>query len=217
MAPSVGQCDCHGAELKNRLSFLNKVKAGHEVLVRDRNTPIARILPISHESADDEIMLLAPTARSARAKAQLMKDFATTTLLPGSFPPIGLVRKSTAAEAYTFRHQPLLLHKCVLAGRPNLSAGADHAMPRQACRTAAHSGRNLSGSDANDAADFPVGENAAARNSSHQAIDFQPLRLHLSPTAGPDLQRKLDRLDAFYLSRREHLFPREVGIVARVP
>src|SRR5262245_56424930 len=37
------------AELKNRLSlYLNEVRAGHEVLVRDRNTPIARIVPIAH-------------------------------------------------------------------------------------------------------------------------------------------------------------------------
>lgn len=49
------------AELKNRLSvYLNEVRAGHEVLVKDRNTPIARIVPIEHDvSQDDELRVLA--------------------------------------------------------------------------------------------------------------------------------------------------------------
>jgi prevent-host-death family protein len=34
-------------ELKNRLSvYLNDVKAGEEILVRDRNQPVARIVPL---------------------------------------------------------------------------------------------------------------------------------------------------------------------------
>jgi prevent-host-death family protein len=49
------------AELKNRLStYLNEVRAGHEVLVRDRNTPIARIIPIEQDmTQDDELRVLA--------------------------------------------------------------------------------------------------------------------------------------------------------------
>lgn len=36
------------AELKNRLShYLDKVRAGEEILVRDRQRPIARIVPLS--------------------------------------------------------------------------------------------------------------------------------------------------------------------------
>lgn len=43
------------AELKNRLSaYLNEVRAGTEIVVRDRRTPIARILPIAHGADDDE-------------------------------------------------------------------------------------------------------------------------------------------------------------------
>ena len=35
------------AELKNRLSvYINDVKAGEEILVRDRNQPVARIVPL---------------------------------------------------------------------------------------------------------------------------------------------------------------------------
>lgn len=43
------------AELKNQLSrYLNEVKAGHEVVVRDRNTPVARIVPIGSDFNEDE-------------------------------------------------------------------------------------------------------------------------------------------------------------------
>jgi prevent-host-death family protein len=49
------------AELKNRLSvYLNEVRAGQEVVIRDRNTPIARIVPIRHDiHEDDELRALA--------------------------------------------------------------------------------------------------------------------------------------------------------------
>ena len=42
------------AELKNRLSlYLNEVKSGQEILVRDRETPVARILPVIREADED--------------------------------------------------------------------------------------------------------------------------------------------------------------------
>jgi antitoxin (DNA-binding transcriptional repressor) of toxin-antitoxin stability system len=49
------------AELKNRLRVhLNEVRAGNEVLVRDRDTLIARIVPIAHgPDQDDELRALA--------------------------------------------------------------------------------------------------------------------------------------------------------------
>lgn len=49
------------AELKNRLSvYLNEVRAGEEILVRDRNLPIARIVPlVAGPSQDDELVGLA--------------------------------------------------------------------------------------------------------------------------------------------------------------
>lgn len=50
------------AELKNRLSvYLNEVKAGEEILIRDRNTPVARIVPLRH-SADHDAELIALAA-----------------------------------------------------------------------------------------------------------------------------------------------------------
>lgn len=49
------------AKLKNELSaYLGYVRKGEEVLVKDRNTPIARIVPLgSFEKEDGELMSLA--------------------------------------------------------------------------------------------------------------------------------------------------------------
>ncbi len=42
-------------ELKNRLSaYLRYVQNGEEVIVRDRNRPVARILPFDHSSISEE-------------------------------------------------------------------------------------------------------------------------------------------------------------------
>jgi len=48
------------AELKNRLSaYLNRVRAGEEVVIRDRNTPIAKIVPLPAGVDEDERSLVA--------------------------------------------------------------------------------------------------------------------------------------------------------------
>ena len=49
------------AELKNRLSlYLNEVSAGEEIVIRDRNLAIARIVPLTHSAhQDDELKALA--------------------------------------------------------------------------------------------------------------------------------------------------------------
>jgi prevent-host-death family protein len=49
------------AELKNRLSvYLNEVRAGGEIVIRDRNLPIARIVPLNGSAdQDDELAALA--------------------------------------------------------------------------------------------------------------------------------------------------------------
>ena len=49
------------AELKNRLSaYLNEVRNGEEILIRDRNLPIARLVPINQaEDLDAELLSLA--------------------------------------------------------------------------------------------------------------------------------------------------------------
>src|SRR5689334_23035006 len=49
------------AELKNRLSaYLQEVRAGEELVIRDRNLPVARIVPIESGDLDpDEASLVA--------------------------------------------------------------------------------------------------------------------------------------------------------------
>lgn len=65
------------AELKNRLSvYLNEVRAGQEILVRDRNTPIARIVPIAHDGdPDDELRALAAQGKVRLAEAVMDESF----------------------------------------------------------------------------------------------------------------------------------------------
>lgn len=46
-------------DLKNQLSaYLQYVKSGEEIIVRDRNTPVARILPFDLTQASEEEALL---------------------------------------------------------------------------------------------------------------------------------------------------------------
>ena len=55
-------------ELKNRLKvYLNDVKAGEEILVRDRNQPVARIVPLVRSRDEDEELL----ALAAQGKLRL--------------------------------------------------------------------------------------------------------------------------------------------------
>jgi prevent-host-death family protein len=47
------------AELKNNLSkYLTFVKAGQEVVIRDRNLPVAKLIPFSAGDANDQELLL---------------------------------------------------------------------------------------------------------------------------------------------------------------
>ena len=47
------------AELKNRLSkYLAFARSGEEIVIRDRNLPVAKLVPFSSEGADDQELLL---------------------------------------------------------------------------------------------------------------------------------------------------------------
>src|SRR5580692_8800583 len=47
------------AELKNRLSkYLTFAKGGEEVVIRDRNLPVAKLVPFPAEGADDQELVL---------------------------------------------------------------------------------------------------------------------------------------------------------------
>jgi prevent-host-death family protein len=52
------------AELKNQLSkYLTFAKSGEEIVIRDRNLPVAKLIPFSAEDASDEELLLVATGR----------------------------------------------------------------------------------------------------------------------------------------------------------
>jgi prevent-host-death family protein len=47
------------AELKNQLSkYLTFARGGEEVVIRDRNLPVAKLVPFSAEGADDQDLIL---------------------------------------------------------------------------------------------------------------------------------------------------------------
>jgi prevent-host-death family protein len=62
------------AELKNRLSlYLNDVKAGEEILVRDRNQPVARIVPLVR-SRDEFWEMPAPRVPAAALRRAVEEE-----------------------------------------------------------------------------------------------------------------------------------------------
>lgn len=67
------------AELKNRLShYLEGVQRGEEILIRDRNKPIARIVPLkSSEFTEEELALAAAGILRLPEQAALPADFWT--------------------------------------------------------------------------------------------------------------------------------------------
>ena len=65
------------AELKNHLSsYLNEVRSGEELLVRDRNLPIARIVPIHRAGVGDaELLALAASGKAGLPEEKLSRSF----------------------------------------------------------------------------------------------------------------------------------------------
>jgi len=65
------------AELKNRLSkYLRFAKQGEEIIIRDRNLPVAKLVPFSAEDADDEELMLVAAGKMRLAKMRLdLKKF----------------------------------------------------------------------------------------------------------------------------------------------
>ena len=62
-------------ELKNRLSvYLNDVKAGEEILVRDRNQPVARIVPLVRSRDEDEELLALASQGKLRLGEGLLEE-----------------------------------------------------------------------------------------------------------------------------------------------
>ena len=84
-------------ELKNRLSeYLNDVKAGEEILVRDRNQPVARIVPLVRSRDEDEELL----ALAAQGKLRLGEGFLEESFweMPAPRVPAGALRRAVEPE-----------------------------------------------------------------------------------------------------------------------
>ena len=63
------------AELKNRLSaYLNEVRAGEEIIIRDRDRPIARIVPLRAEGYDEERLNLASAGKIRLGNGEPIDD-----------------------------------------------------------------------------------------------------------------------------------------------
>ena len=85
------------AELKNRLSlYLNDVKAGEEILVRDRNQPVARIVPVRRSMDDDEELLVL----ASQGKLRLGEGFLDESFwaMPAPRVPPAALRRAVAQE-----------------------------------------------------------------------------------------------------------------------
>ena len=60
------------AKLKNQLSkYLTFAKGGEEVVIRDRNLPVAKLVPFPGENADDRDLLLVAAGKLRLPKARL--------------------------------------------------------------------------------------------------------------------------------------------------
>ncbi len=79
-------------ELKNQLSgYLQYVKNGEEIVIRDRSVPVARILPFRHGSEwDREAQLIASGAMKMPEEEMDWNQFFLT--------PAGQVSRETAVE-----------------------------------------------------------------------------------------------------------------------
>ena len=81
------------AELKNRLSlYLTFARSGEEIVVRDRNLPIAKLVPFTAENASDDELLLV-----AAGKMRLPENPLDTNAFWKI--PTGTLRSSGAVEA----------------------------------------------------------------------------------------------------------------------
>ncbi len=63
------------AELKNQLSkFLTFAKGGEEIIIRDRNLPVAKLVPFSSEEATEEELLLVAAGKMRMAQSPIDVD-----------------------------------------------------------------------------------------------------------------------------------------------
>lgn len=68
------------ADLKNGLSkYLRAVRGGEEILIKDRNTPVAKIVPLAHtDDLDAETLALVAAGKLRPGKGKLPESFWST-------------------------------------------------------------------------------------------------------------------------------------------
>jgi prevent-host-death family protein len=85
------------AELKNRLSlYLNDVKAGEEILVRDRNQPVARLSPLARSMDEDEELLAIASQGKLRLGDGVLDD--SFWEMPAPRVPAAALRRAVEQE-----------------------------------------------------------------------------------------------------------------------
>jgi prevent-host-death family protein len=63
------------ADLKNQLSaYLHRVRAGEELLIRDRNIPIAKISPLQEDDAEGDELSLVASGQMTLPKKSFRED-----------------------------------------------------------------------------------------------------------------------------------------------
>jgi prevent-host-death family protein len=81
------------AELKNRLSqYLRFAKRGEEIVIRDRNLPVAKLVPFLAASTDEEELRLVAEGKLRLPEVELDPDELSKM-------PIGRVAENKAIEA----------------------------------------------------------------------------------------------------------------------
>lgn len=85
------------AELKNRLSsYLNRVKSGEEIVIRDRDRPVARIVPLLPiDDEDAQLALLAARGLIRLGEGPLDDEF---WKLPAPRVSAAILRRTVTEE-----------------------------------------------------------------------------------------------------------------------
>jgi prevent-host-death family protein len=112
------------AELKNQLSlYLHRVRAGEELVIRDRSLPIAKIVPLHGEDADPEELSLVASGQMRLPKRELdeRRFWAIGGRMKKTRKLADAIQRAIAADRED--HAGVLGHK---RDRSHLRAGAKH-------------------------------------------------------------------------------------------
>jgi prevent-host-death family protein len=85
------------AELKNHLSaYIGYTRQGEEVVIKDRNLPVAKLVPFSTEDATEEELLLVSQGKMRLAEKPL--DHKAFWKIPGADLPIEKIIEAVSKD-----------------------------------------------------------------------------------------------------------------------